>query len=143
MHGSVYEFLRNSALDARNFFDYGAIPQFQRNVFGGSLGGPLKKDKAFLFVNYEGFRQNLGLSDLTLVPDAASRASAVASVQPLLALWPAANGPELFTPTGAPSGIAEAFSNPLQRVREDFGTARFDQTLVNQGLLRRRLHGRR
>jgi Carboxypeptidase regulatory-like domain/TonB-dependent Receptor Plug Domain len=129
VHGSVYEFLRNSALDARNFFDYGSIPQFQRNVFGGSLGGPLKKDKAFLFVNYEGFRQNLGLSDLTLVPDAASRASAVASVQPLLALWPAANGPELFTSTGAPSGIAESFSNPLQRVHEDFGTARFDQTL--------------
>jgi len=129
VHGSVYEFLRNSALDARNFFDYGSIPQFQRNVFGGSLGGPLKKDKAFLFVNYEGFRQNLGLSDVTLVPDAASRAGAVASVQPLLALWPAANGPELLTSTGAPSGIAEAFSNPLQHVREDFGTARFDQTL--------------
>ena len=119
-------------LDARNFFDYGSIPQFQRNVFGGSLGGPIKKDKSFLFVNYEGFRQNLGLSDLTLVPDAASRASAVASVQPLLALWPAANGPELLTSTGAPSGIAEAFSNPLQHVREDFGTARFDQTLSDK-----------
>src|SRR3989475_7317975 len=49
VHGSAYEFLRNGSLDARNFFDQGAIPQFQRNVFGGSLGGPLKKDKAFLF----------------------------------------------------------------------------------------------
>ena len=135
IHGSAYEFLRNDALDARNFFDHGAIPQFQRDMFGASLGGPLKKDKAFLFVNYEGFRQNLGLSDVTLVPDAASRAKAVAGVRPLLALWPVANGPELLTSTGAPSGIAEAFSNPLQRVREDFGTARFDETLSSRDTL--------
>jgi hypothetical protein len=126
-HGKVYEFVRNSALDARNFFDQGSIPEFQRNVFGTSLGGPIRKDKTFLFGNYEGFRQRLGLSDLTLVPDAASRASAIASVRPLLALWPVANGPELLTSTGVPSGIAEAFSNPVQRIREDFGTARFDQ----------------
>src|SRR5580693_2232996 len=126
-HGDAYEFLRNSALDARNFFDHGGIPPFRRNVFGGSLGGPIRKDKTFLFGNYEGFRQNLGLSDLTLVPDAASRAHAVASIQPLLDLWPVANGPELLTSLGAPSGIAEAFSNPVQRIREDFGTARLDQ----------------
>src|SRR5438445_12686587 len=132
LHGSAYEFLRNSSLDARNFFDHGPIPQFQRNVFGASLGGPLKKDKAFLFANYEGFRQNLGLSDVTLVPDATSRGNAVAGVRPLLALWPVANGPELLTSTGAPSGIAEAFSNPLQRVREDFGTTRFDQTFSSK-----------
>jgi carboxypeptidase family protein len=129
LHGNVYEFVRNSALDARNFFDHGSIPDFQRNVFGGALGGPLRKDKSFLFGNYEGFRQNLGLSDLTLVPDSASRAAAVASVRPLLALWPVANGPELLTSTGAPSGIAEAFTNPVQNIREDFGTVRFDQTL--------------
>jgi hypothetical protein len=131
-HGNVYEFLRNSALDARNFFDHGNIPAFRRNVFGGSLGGPIRRDKTFLFGNYEGFRQNLGLSDLTLVPDAASRASAVASVQPLLALWPVANGPELLNSTGTPSGIAEAFSNPLQRIREDFGTARFDHAFADK-----------
>ena len=135
LHGNVYEFVRNSALDARNFFDQGSIPDFQRNVFGGSLGGPLRKDKTFLFGNYEGFRQNLGLSDLTLVPDAASRASAVASVRPLLALWPAANGPEVLTSTGAPSGIAEAFSNPLQSIREDFGTARVDQIFSDKDSL--------
>ena len=69
LHGSVYEFLRNNAFDARNFFDFGSIPQFQRNEFGGSLGGPIKKDKSFFFLNYEGFRQNLDLSDVTLVPD--------------------------------------------------------------------------
>ena len=132
LHGTAYEFVRNSALDARNFFDQGSIPNFQRNVFGGSLGGPIKKDKIFVFGNYEGFRQNLGLSDVTLVPDNASRASAVASVQPLLALWPVANGPEILSSTGAPSGIAKAFSNPTQNIREDFGTSRYDQTFSSQ-----------
>ena len=128
-HGSAYEFLRNSALDARNFFDHGNIPHFERNVFGGSAGGPIVKDKTFIFGNYEGYRQTLGLSDLTLVPDNTSRATAAASVRPLLALWPAANGPELLTSAGAPSGIAEAFTNPIQHIQEDFGTVRVDQTL--------------
>ena len=131
LHGTAYEFVRNSALDARNFFDQGSIPDFQRNVFGGSFGGPIKKDKIFIFGNYEGFRQNLGLSDVTLAPDNASRASAVASVQPLLALWPVPNGPEILTSTGAPSGIAKAFSNPPQNIREDFATSRYDQTFSN------------
>jgi hypothetical protein len=73
LHGNAYEFLRNSALDARNPFDQPQIPNFERNVFGGSLGGPIKKDKVFLFGNYEGFRQVLGLSDVTFVPDANAR----------------------------------------------------------------------
>ena len=128
LHGSAYEFLRNSALDARNYFDQATIPEFQRNNFGGSLGGPIKKDKLLLFANYEGYRQNLGLSDVTLVPDNASRAAAVPSVQPLLALWPVANGPELG------SGIAEAFSSPMQYIREDFGTTRFDYNISPKDL---------
>lgn len=135
LHGNVYEFLRNSVLDARNFFDQGQIPPFQRNMFGGSISGPIKKDKSFLFGNYEGFRQHLGLSDVTLVPDNASRAAAAPSVRPLLTLWPVANGPELLTATGAPSGIAKAYSNPDQHIREDFGTTRFDQTFSNQDSL--------
>jgi len=132
LHGSIYEFARNSALDARNFFDQANIPEFQRSVFGGSLGGPVRKDRTFFFGNYEGYRQTLGLSDVTLVPDDTSRAAAVPSMQPLLDLWPVANGPEILTSSGAPSGIAKAFSNPLQNVREDFGTARFDQTISQQ-----------
>jgi hypothetical protein len=135
LHGATYEFLRNSALDARNFFDHGVIPGFRRNVSGSSLGGPIKREKTFIFVNYEGFRQNLGLSDLSLVPDNTSRAKAVASIQPLLSLWPVANGPELLTSTGASSGIAEAFSNPNQRIREDFGTARIDQIFSDRDSL--------
>jgi hypothetical protein len=132
LHGSVYEFLRNSAFDARNFFDHGDIPHFERNVFGGSLGGPIVKDRTFFFANFEGFRQTLGLSDLTLVPDDTSRANAVASIRPLLALWPVANGAELLNSNGTPSGIAEAFSNPVQHIREDFGTVRLDQTLSSE-----------
>ena len=129
LHGSAYEFLRNSALDARNYFDAGSIPELQRNQFGGSLGGPIRTNRLFLFGNYEGLRQNWGLSAVTLVPDNASRAAAVPSVQPLLALWPVANGPELG------SGIAEAFSHPEQRIREDFGTTRFDDNLGGSDLL--------
>jgi len=135
LHGSAYEFLRNSALDARNFFDYGDIPHFERNVFGASAGGPIVKDKTFFFLNYEGFRQTLGVSDLTLVPDNASRAKAVPSIQPLLALWPVANGPELLNSDGTKSGIAEAFSNPIQHIREDFGTSRIDQNFSTDDTL--------
>jgi hypothetical protein len=137
LHGTLYDFLRNSALDARNFFDQGSIPQFQRNSFGGTLGGPLKKDKLFLFGNYEGFRQHLGVSDVTLVPDNAARSGFVGStyvgvapaVQPLLGLLPAQNGPELG------NGIAEAFSHPLQTIREDFGTTRLDYNLSSKDTL--------
>ncbi|HZY62932.1 MAG TPA: carboxypeptidase-like regulatory domain-containing protein [Edaphobacter sp.] len=128
LHGSAYEFIRNSALDARNYFDQDKIPAFQRNNFGGSLGGPIRKDKLLLFGNYEGYRQNLGLSNVTLVPDNASRAAAAPSVQPLLALWPVANGPELG------KGIAIAYSNPMQHIREDFGTTRFDYNISPKDL---------
>ncbi len=135
VHGSAYEFLRNSALDARNYFDQSRIPEFQRNDFGAALGGPLRHDKVFGFGNYEGYRQNLGISAVSFVPDDTSRASAVASVKPLLALWPVANGPELLNANGTPSGIAEAFANPLQHVREDFGTTRIDANLSQNDLL--------
>ena len=122
-HGSIFEFLRNNALDAPNFFDQGDAPPFQRNQFGGSLGGPIQRDKTFLFANYEGFRQHLHQTSAAFVPDLTSRAVAVPSVQPLLNLWPT---PE----PGAPdfSGIAEVFSSPLQTIREDFGTVRVDHT---------------
>ena len=125
----VYEFFRNSALDARNYFDQAQIPAFQRNDFGVALGGPLRRDKLFAFGNYEGYRQHLGLSDVTFVPDAASRAAAVPSVQPLLALWP------VGTVRISARGIAEAYSNPPQHVREDFGTTRIDANLSQNDLL--------
>jgi hypothetical protein len=122
-HGSAFEFLRNNALDARNFFDADSFaPPFRRNQFGAAAGGPIRKSKTFLFVNYEGFRQALHQTSAAFVPDAASRAAAVPAVQPLLNLWPVA-------PSGSPdfNGIAEVFSSPLQKIREDFGTARLDE----------------
>ncbi len=73
LHGSVFEFIRNSDLDARNFFDQGSVPPFRRNQFGGALGGPLRKNKLFLFGNYEGFRQVLAVSSLSVVPDNQAR----------------------------------------------------------------------
>ena len=123
-HGSAFEFLRNSDLDAPNYFDRGSAPPFKRNQFGGSVGGPMEKDKTFVFANYEGFREELNQTSAAFVPDATSRAAAVASVQPLLNLWPT-------PPSCAPdfNGIAEDFSSPLQTIREDLGTARVDHIL--------------
>src|ERR1700738_2543621 len=66
-HGDVYEFLRNSALDARNFFDI-KKPPFRRNQFGASAGGPIQKGKTFVFGDYEGLRQVLNLSQSSAVP---------------------------------------------------------------------------
>jgi len=146
LHGSIFEFLRNSALDARNFFDYPIgerIPPFRRNQFGGSLGGPIKKNKTFIFGNYEGFRQRLGLSIALFVPDNAARQGLLPNAQgvptpvaglnqamlPYMAFWPVANGPDLGT------GIAEAFSNSEQSIQEDFGTVRVDHTFSDKDVL--------
>jgi len=139
-HGSVYEFLRNSAFDARNFFDPNSAPGFQRNQYGVSLGGPIQKNKTFIFGNFEGFQQHLHQTGVDLVPDNNARngylpcklvtpkpspcpASGLAfvGVSPLISAWP--------SPTpGAPDfgGIAEALNNPLQTIRDDFGTLRLD-----------------
>ncbi len=73
-HGSGYEFLRNSDLDARNFFDGASTPPFRRNQFGGTLGGPIKKDKAFFFVNDEELIASLGQTAIASVPDNNARA---------------------------------------------------------------------
>ena len=93
-HGSLYEFLRNSDLDARNFFDGATAPPFRRNQFGVTAGGPVKKDKAFFFVNYEGLRQSLGQTVRALVPDANAQ-KGISAVQrspgrltPARTVWP-------------------------------------------------------
>jgi hypothetical protein len=134
LHGDLYEFLRNSFFDARNYFDGARIPEFQRNNYGASLGGPIRHDKLFLFANYEEYRQNLGLSLVTLVPDSTSRAKAAASVQPFLNLFPVANGPEVYN-SGVASGIAEWIGTSPQHIREDFGTTRLDANLTPNDLL--------
>ncbi len=135
-HGSAFEFLRNNALDAKNFFDQNSAPRFQRNQFGAAIGGPIKNDKTFFFANYEGLRQNLHQTSAAFVPDLQSRADAAPSVQPLLNLWitPSASDPDFSTPKN-PDGIAEVFSSPLQTIREDFGTVRVDHNFSGKDSL--------
>lgn len=139
-HGSVYEFLRNNDLDARNFFDPHSVPGFQRNQFGVALGGPIQKDKTFIFSNFEGLQQHLHQTGVDLVPDNNARNGylpcklvtpapspcpssglAFVGVSPLINAWPVPS-------PGAPDfgGISQAFNSPLQTIRDDFGTIRLD-----------------
>ena len=146
--GSVFEYLRNSALDTRNFFDVAnapnptPVPQFQRNQFGGSLGGPIRQDKMFVFGNYEGFRERLAVSQFGYVPSLQARqgllpyASSGQYLQapnleprmlPFFRYWPEPNGPELPQQgTGFPTGTAQYSANPKRSVGEDFELGRFD-----------------
>jgi Carboxypeptidase regulatory-like domain/TonB-dependent Receptor Plug Domain/TonB dependent receptor len=71
-HGDVYEFHRNSVFDAKGFFD-SKIPPFHRNQFGAAAGGPIRKDKTFIFGNYEGLRESLGITQVSIVPSQAAR----------------------------------------------------------------------
>ena len=157
-HGTIFEFLRNSALNSPGPFDHGTVPPFRRNQFGGAAGGPIEKDRLFLFGNYEGFRQSLDLSSLSIVPDANARLGIlpdsctgapmqiVPSNAPMLgymSFWPAPNGPErMVTPSAmtssgtpcpntapVPSGTTKAFYNPNENIREDFGTLRADYNI--------------
>ncbi len=73
-HGDAYEFLRNSAFDAKNFFDTsGPIPPFHQNQFGASAGGPIRKDRTFIFADYEGIRESKGITTSNVVPSANAR----------------------------------------------------------------------
>src|SRR5262249_47242465 len=83
-HGSVFEYLRNNALDARNFFDLGNTAPLRLNQFGGSVGGPLIKNKAFFFFSYEGYRLRAGINSIEAVPSATAAERAVPAIRPLL-----------------------------------------------------------
>jgi hypothetical protein len=146
LHGTAFEFLRNSALDKPGYFDQGTVPPFRRNQFGGALGGPLKRDRLFLFGNYEGYRQSLAVSSVSVVPDDQARLGFLPNAAgvptkvtnlnlamlPFTALWPKANGAELLQANGQPSGTALANYNPKNTVHEDFGTVRADYNLRDQ-----------
>lgn len=108
-HGDAFDYFRNDALDARNYFDASPAPKapFHNNQFGGSLGGPIIKDKAFFFVDYEGQRESVGVVTLACVPTAAQIAQAKLNVVGgggiisntglgLLNLWP--SNPANFIP---------------------------------------------
>lgn len=158
-HGSVFEFVRNSALDSPGPFDQGTVPPFKRNQFGVSAGGPIHRDRLFIFGNYEGFRQSLNASSVSVVPDTGTALAPMARQGSLpnactgvyapvsglnatmlqyMSFWPAPNGPELMVPsTGAcanppalvPTGTAKAFYNPNSHIQEDFGTLRADYNI--------------
>src|SRR5579864_3032160 len=70
LHGDLFEYFRNNALDARNYFDSSPAPKapFHNNQFGGSIGGPIRKDKTFFFLDYEGQRESVGVVSLACVP---------------------------------------------------------------------------
>jgi hypothetical protein len=128
-HGDAYEFFRNSALDARNFFD-GKIPPFKRNQFGASAGGPIWKDRTFVFGDYEGLRQSLGLTTVDTVPSPAARAGNLSTgsvtVDPnvlrfINAFYPPPNGPLLG------NGDTGIFTFAGQQVtNENYFTVRVD-----------------
>jgi len=138
LHGSLFEYFRNSALDARNFFDYKTVasnrrlPPFARNQFGGSVGGPIKKDKTFFFGVYEGLRQHLGVTTVGFTipaachvttnnpcitqPTADNPSRDVAPVvRPLLDLYPVPNLPN------------NQFTFPFtQPIKDDYAQGRVD-----------------
>ncbi len=142
IHGTAYEFLRNSALDARNFFDRKSspnqprLPAFKRNQFGASLGGPIRKEKAFFFGNYEGLRQRLGVTRISQVPDAdvhkgivpgqAQPVQVAPQILPYLNLWPLPNGPQILDRNGASTGISQLFKAASQPTNENYFMTRVD-----------------
>ncbi len=83
-HGFAYEYLRNRALDARNFFDGTNKPQLIRNQYGGGIGGPLKRNRTFFFADFDGLREDSGYSRLATVPTAAERNGNLAGLPPVL-----------------------------------------------------------
>ncbi len=115
LSGTAYEYLRNSALDARNFFDDSQleIPPFRQNQFGASFGGPLRRDRSFFFFNYEGLRIHQSITNRTLLPSAALRQGDFSGTNPVSGLpFPAIINPA----TGQPftdNVIPESAMSPL------------------------------
>jgi hypothetical protein len=91
-HGSLFEYLRNDKLDARNFFDAAKSP-LRLNQYGGSIGGPIKKEKAFFFASVEALRQRAGVNLIATVPSVSARQRAVPSIRPLLDAFPIGQQP--------------------------------------------------
>jgi hypothetical protein len=150
IHGTGFEFLRNNALDARNFFNQVGSPQnpFHNNQFGGAIGGPIRRDKTFFFVDYEAMREKGAESSTACVPTAQDIATATAAnggpVNPVIAAllaknpWPAPNlggscltdGIDGQTPVTANVSLATPFSN-----RVDSAIVKIDHNINEKNLL--------
>ena len=148
-HGTLFEFVRNSAFDARNFFDHTVgPPPFRRNQFGGSVGGPLHKDKTFIFGSYEGFRQRLAVSEVAIVPDNNARNGILTlangtlsniglapGIAPYFALWPVRQ----WARTGWRRGVllCQPAAGDPRRLRKHTGGSQFLHLgLVVRGIYR-------
>jgi hypothetical protein len=126
VHGTAFDYLRNDALDANNWFNgFTNNPPLSKarerqNDFGGALGGPIIKDKTFFFFSYEGLRLQLPQTTLTYVPDTNSidpysRQFAAPAILPYVNAFPLPNGPEVLDPNGNHQGIAQfnaSYSDP-------------------------------
>jgi hypothetical protein len=129
LHGSAYEFVRNAALDARNYFDDAEIPPFSRNQFGGTIGGPIHHNKSFFFGNYEGLRQALTVTQISSVPSDNARKGILSTgnitvdtnITKALAFYPHVN--DGLSSTGDTGYYAV---ETAQKGTEDFYIARFD-----------------
>ncbi|MEE2822097.1 MAG: TonB-dependent receptor [Acidobacteriota bacterium] len=139
-HGSAFWFHRNDNFDARNYFDRATQPEFKRHQLGGTIGGPIAKDKSFFFFSFEGFRQNTGRSQTAYVATAKARKGDVdgdgvaeitvnPKILPFLALYPLPNGKDLG------NGRGEYYSTGEEPVNEDFITARWDHNFSDSDSL--------
>jgi hypothetical protein len=144
LHGSAYGFLRNSALDAKSYFDASGRPPFKRSQFGGSVGAPILKDRTFFFVDYEGLRQSLSATHVNLVPSSSSRqghlcappncttTSTVAvdpSISKFLGFYPLPNAGIVCPFDSCPAGAGDTGTYKFvgkQIVNENFVTTRVD-----------------
>ena len=130
-HGSAFEYFRNDKLDTRNYFNTGNKPPFRLNQFGGSLGGPIRRDRIFFFRNYEGIRQRQGIIQNTFVPTAAFRQTVPAVLQPVLDMLPLPNGP-VSTAEPRLGQFVRGVSNPLT---EDTGAIKVDYRISDKDSL--------
>src|SRR5579871_942086 len=122
VHGGLFEYFRNDALDARNFFDGASKTPLRLNQYGGSIGGPIQKDKLFFFLSQESLRQRAGVNLIATVPSTTARARAVPSILPLLAGYPSG------TPTSNPDlDLAQRVAS--SSVDEYFGSFRVDHVI--------------
>jgi Carboxypeptidase regulatory-like domain len=145
LHGSANEFFRNNALDARNYFNQVGQEQnpFHNNQFGGSLGGPIVKDKTFFFLDYEGVREKGAEASTACVPTPGDIASATAAnggvVNPVIAnllalpnkIWPQpTTSNDCYNDGGSNVSLATPFSN-----RVDSGIVKIDHSFNANNLL--------
>lgn len=126
-HGSMYEFFRNSALDARRPFDGLNPPPFRLNQFGGNLGGKIIENKTFFFANYEGLFQRLTIARADgLVPSASFRRNAPAALQGLINAFPVGNVP------GANANVDRLIAETPERRNEHSGMGRIDHRISDR-----------